>query len=591
MDLEVKIVTKADLAQAKAFAATLEKQIAQAKAANKEFASYQAQLNRVNSAINAADISTRRHSGTIATMAGNLKGAIAGFIGLNTAQRILSTGIRELIEDEEALNKVNAALTARGIFSPEFSNQLVELSKRMQDLTKIEDDKWLDTISKLIQFGADSSNINQAVEAVGNLAGRMGGDLNSAANAVGKALSGSVEALSRYVGGLDDAKTDSEKLALAFEKLKSSGGQLEATASGLSGSIKGLDIQWKEFTKSVFDKEAYTEGAKLLTGLLDIFQRLINIGKSATETTVLFWQAVYYKIKGETAGDNPFKVAKDGYKGIYDAARGAKGEVDQVTGEIKSTGISAAGASRGLSTYKKEISDIESKVHDLSDALAALNKELDQQASHEEKMAGFAKDQEIAALDAEKASREKGPVYKRGPRGRVYMAQAGKMTEGEYDARKYGIEQKYKIEGISREIETQQGKIAARQQYESGLEDSIGATIAEANAAYGKPGYDASIYAKRLDNLFSDRSKSRTEGAFDRRQIEFTATEGAAEINTGTAQNQKAAQGVGLAFQRFQEANVQNWKALAAQFGSATLAINRLAVRVENLEGQTKNRR
>jgi hypothetical protein len=168
---------------------------------------------------------------------GPLAIAAAGVAGVEAGKKALE----EYAIAEERVAKLDAAMEQHGLLSDENRAKFQELAASMERLTTIGKGDWVSVIQRLIQFGANSANMDKAVDGVKNLAGIMDGDLQSAALAVGKALSGNFEAFSRLGIQIDEHMTQAQKLDRLWQELASrGGGQLEAQTDTLTGSFRRL---------------------------------------------------------------------------------------------------------------------------------------------------------------------------------------------------------------------------------------------------------------------------------------------------------------------------------------------------------------
>jgi hypothetical protein len=165
-----------------------------------------------------------------ATVASVAIGATAAAVGL------AAESVREFMGVETAFAKLDSALARSGQLTDEYRAKLAEMASELQKSTGKDDDEWLGVLTKLTQFGANSSNIDGAAEAVKNLAGILDGDLQSASMMVSKALQGQFDLFGRYGLRVAETGTQTQKLNQLFEQLaKRGGGQLEAQMQTISG--------------------------------------------------------------------------------------------------------------------------------------------------------------------------------------------------------------------------------------------------------------------------------------------------------------------------------------------------------------------
>ena len=167
------------------------------------------------------------------------KGAVAGAAALELAKK----SIEAFAEKETEVAKLNQALANSGQYSEEASAQVQELADKFEELTGIDDGKFINVARTLLQFGANRDNLEQYTQAVVNLAGLLGGDVEQAAFLFGKAMQGSTEMLSRYGIHVDSALSKTQQLEQIMQQAaQRGGGQLLATQGTLGRGFTDLGI-------------------------------------------------------------------------------------------------------------------------------------------------------------------------------------------------------------------------------------------------------------------------------------------------------------------------------------------------------------
>ncbi len=176
-------------------------------------------------------------------------GAVAGFVALKNAA---GAALDEFGQKETAVISLDAALANAGQLTTEYRERLQELAQSLEETTTIADEKWLAVLRRLTQFGANASNIDQYAEAVKNLAGIMGGDIEGAGELFSRAMVGSFEMLGRYGIHVDASRTKTEQFSEVLEQISLRGlGQLEAQAAGLAGKSRSLANAWSQLRENL----------------------------------------------------------------------------------------------------------------------------------------------------------------------------------------------------------------------------------------------------------------------------------------------------------------------------------------------------
>jgi hypothetical protein len=258
--INYEIKTAADLRALRSVEDSLRQQVMVAKAAGKDFSVLKAQLDSVSSSIRsipapkkfglemAGMVQSLPIVGNFASALNGLGGPITLAIGgLTALAKGAARAIGEFAGAEVKMAKLDAVLAQQGQLTDAYRQKLQGLASDLQAATAIADDQWLDVLSRLSQFGADSSNIEDYAEAVKNLAGITGGDIVSAAEMFSKAMSGQFEMFGRLGIRIEKTGTQTEQLnALMLQLAQKGGGVLEAQSKTLTG-------QWQQLTNSVSD--------------------------------------------------------------------------------------------------------------------------------------------------------------------------------------------------------------------------------------------------------------------------------------------------------------------------------------------------
>lgn len=299
-DIIIKIETQANLEGAKAAQAQLERDIAKAQALGKDYSALETKLQRVKKAI--ADFqqanpgagggkgwlgqfndelvkafpSIGKFEGLLAKLVSGPMGVLAAGLGALAGGFVLAKkSLDEFAQGEVRLNKLAQALAQTGQFSQGYVDRLREMAQELQSATGIANQEWIGVLTRLSQFGADENNIGMNVEAVKNLAGILGGDLQQAAMMVARAMQGNFDMFSRYGIVLDDNASQTEKLnQLYMELAKRGGGQLEAAANTLSGKYRELKNNTTDLLEAI--------GSQITQS--GVLQRLLGAASVVAET-------------------------------------------------------------------------------------------------------------------------------------------------------------------------------------------------------------------------------------------------------------------------------------------------------------------
>ncbi len=181
---------------------------------------------------------------------------------------LLVSSVKAAQESSQAMAQVNASLASMGPAAGRTLPQLKEMASKLQDLSLFDDDDILKQVtSTLLTFGKISGKtFDDAQLAAVNLSAKFGGDLQSRAIQVGKALNDPVKgisALTRVGVAFDPAQqkliktlvktgdvAGAQRVILA-ELNREVGGSAEAARKANTGGA--LAVQWRDFQETIGD--------------------------------------------------------------------------------------------------------------------------------------------------------------------------------------------------------------------------------------------------------------------------------------------------------------------------------------------------
>jgi hypothetical protein len=386
---DVSISTQVELAAFKQFEAELVKQAARLRAVGQEgsqaYKDIETQLASVRGRLSETGMSWETAQGSpaklgesgsaLTSMAGKAAVAAAAVAALKAAWDLAGESLAEFAQTQELVTGLDAALASQGKLTDDYRVKLQDLANQLEKTTAIADDDWFAVLTKLTQFGADETNIDQYATAVKNLGALMGGNVVGAADAFSKALVGNFTQLQRVGIRTDANATQVDRLNSAMEQLaQRGGGQLEARAGTLAGKQRSLGL--------AFDNVKSAIGG-------------------AIASTTLF----KHIMESAETGMNNLAKALDGtvpkIAGLQNAAEPAGAAVDEFSDSVDTTAASATAANPLLKALEDRISGIESRARAAAAAMEALKQDADDVATLEKQRAENKKDVGLAQVDAQ----------------------------------------------------------------------------------------------------------------------------------------------------------------------------------------------
>ena len=212
--------------------------------------------------------------------AGLAAAAAIGAVGL-----VVAESIRKFIEAEQAINQLNASLKATDYSSGVTTKQILELGEAVEGNTLFKKDAILQAASALTSFqNVAGQTFTRALGLSTDLAVRLGTDVPTAAEQLGKALEAPEEGLGRLAKKFSDLSPTQKEVienfvkqgdvasaqAVILDHLESkTRGLAEAQAQGLTGAANGLTGAWdnllESFGKTIVSTGVAQGGLHLLT--------------------------------------------------------------------------------------------------------------------------------------------------------------------------------------------------------------------------------------------------------------------------------------------------------------------------------------
>jgi hypothetical protein len=162
-------------------------------------------------------------------------------------------GIEAAIEQEDALNELNAALARTGQYSKEASASMSAFSEKLQKNSLFADDAVLKNAALIQSLGKLSTEgLKGATQAAADLAAGLRIDLRSASLLVGKAAVGEISTFSRYGIVIKEGATNAETFANALRSINSQfGGAAAAQINTFGGRLTQVKLAFGDLLEEV----------------------------------------------------------------------------------------------------------------------------------------------------------------------------------------------------------------------------------------------------------------------------------------------------------------------------------------------------
>jgi hypothetical protein len=173
-------------------------------------------------------------SGGLSSLVSASKYVGAALIGFGAA------AVASFRDSEIATNALNQAMVQQGVYTADLAKKYGEMASKLEGLTTFADEQITSAQATLQSYIGQREVTEQLTKATLDFATAKKIDLKAASEAIGKAVSGETNALSRYGIEVDTSADKATRMAQAIQGLNNKfGGQAEAAAQGL-GTLEQL---------------------------------------------------------------------------------------------------------------------------------------------------------------------------------------------------------------------------------------------------------------------------------------------------------------------------------------------------------------
>jgi phage-related minor tail protein len=169
---------------------------------------------------------------------GGLSGVLAGVTAAFGAALTIREFTQAAIRQEDAVNRLNAALRQNGEFSESTSADLQNFASQLQNITRIGDEAALEQLALAQSFGASAEQSKLILTAAADLSAAFGIDLESAVRNVSKTLGGYAGELGEVLPELKNLSQEQLRAGQGIDLIAAKfSGFAEQEAQSFSGSL------------------------------------------------------------------------------------------------------------------------------------------------------------------------------------------------------------------------------------------------------------------------------------------------------------------------------------------------------------------
>ena len=474
--------------------------------------------------------------------------AVIGTLGLAVAG-----GIKEFKEAEQALNQLNAALKATDFTAGVTAQQITALGEAVEGNTLFKKEDIQQAAASLVSFqNVAGETFTRALKLSADLAVRLGTDVPSAADMLGKALESPEEGLGRLARKFSDLSPTQKEVienfvkqgdiasaqAVILEHLEEkTKGLAEAQAQGLTGAANQLGDAWDDllesFGRTISESGAAQVSLNLLTKAVRGLQEALNPTrdqqKSQLEKEIADLQDSFgTKLDIAVLGSAPgLEAKKRELQKINDEIAAEQKKADEDTQNARTAAEKAAAERRNnqllelQKKYLKEYEDVTltSQQKILRDAeerrkqILALNKGDANSESAQKALAALNSSTKAKLADANKQDAKSAPKDEAGENRKRAIEEVNRallQTKPSYDLAKQALD-----EWKAKLIENLGGATEANQEYIDKIEQIYSVKLKE---IYNKSLLDSDKWedgASRALKRYADEATNAAKNAED----------------------------------------------------------------------------
>ena len=280
--------------------------------------------------------------------------AVAGVIG---SMMFLKNMAASAYEAELAFNRLKIQIEGLGIAYGSVAPQVNAAIQATAKYAIIQEEEVAGVLQKLIFYSGDLDESMKRLNLTFDFAQQKGIDVSSAADLIGKAMSGNVEMLGRYVPELRNLEetlgknaTEAEKTAYTFAVLEEKSANALANMTEHEKTVRELTKVWRDFSQFVGGVIIF-----VLDGLVQGFMELrVNILEAATAATWL---------------TDKLHITSGMYAAMSTEVEKAKQELQDYTNKTQSASQATEG---GISALKEARDQIAQEAKARSDSIETI---------------------------------------------------------------------------------------------------------------------------------------------------------------------------------------------------------------------------
>ncbi|MDP3790340.1 MAG: hypothetical protein Q8R48_08080 [Candidatus Omnitrophota bacterium] len=194
-------------------------------------------------------------------------GAIAGSAAIAAIGVFMKQSVDAAMQEEDALNRLNAAMELQGTYSERLSLAYKGLAESLQRNSRFADEAIMSVMQTLVTLGdVAPANMQRVTQAVLDFSAATRKDLQASSEIIAKAAQGSIMAFSKLGVTFTKTMTDAEKFerVLLFIEARM-GGMAQKDINTYAGATSQLANEWNNFQEEL--GKFITQNPEIISGV------------------------------------------------------------------------------------------------------------------------------------------------------------------------------------------------------------------------------------------------------------------------------------------------------------------------------------
>jgi hypothetical protein len=222
--------------------------------------------------------------------------------GISAMVDVMGDAVHAAQEQEDATNRLNAALASNGTYSKRASQDLLDYAAQIQNTTKVSDDAALGAMALANSLlNLDVNGVKRATQAAIELSAVFKVDVESAIQAIANGSNGSARALKQFGIQFKDTGDQAKNFELIMAQVEQRfGGSAAASLNTFSGALAFSKNQFGELQESIGN--IIVMNPAIIGAIKGLAGEFIGMSEKVNRNRVIFTDFINTAISGMLTG-------------------------------------------------------------------------------------------------------------------------------------------------------------------------------------------------------------------------------------------------------------------------------------------------